>query len=338
MNIQKTVWISPIEPHPLSFRAPMGMETRLNVNFLGQNGVPYSSDLGAQLQLTGRSTARTTTYLMPATDIVNGRARAVIPAGDIDDNNGYRLRVVGTLNGQPALLAFGNVMPIAAAGLEAIPEDIIDTINLAFEYGEKVELDVAVWQDTGKGSPYDLTSELTTMTAAVYDAKGGIMIMPFSVTVLDVNKVKLSLTVEQVNVLPASCWWSMVASTAAGATTLCEGTVTITGVVIPPLVETTVNYDYQKPDNADPVSGQIVHGNWTQNLLKVSKVTTDAADFSATLALARVGDQIIAGATTWTITAINDPGGWLEFSVLPVQQAAVLGVTPVTFRPPPPEV
>lgn len=336
MNIQRTIYLNPIEPQPLSFRAPMGMETRLNVTFFSQNGSAYGSDLGAQLQLTGRSTTRTASYLMPATDISNGRARAIIPAGDISDSNGYRLRMVGTLNGQSALLALGTVMPIAAAGLEAVPEDLIDTIDLSFDYDEKVELDVTVWQDTGKDAPYDLTDEGTTLTAGVYDVKGGILLVPFSVSVLAANKVKLSLTVEQVNALPPSCWWSMVASTSAGATTLCEGNVTILGSIVPPLTETILNYNYMKPNNADPLSGEIVHGNFTQNILKVAKVDADATDRSATLALAVVGDQIVIGATIWTITAILEASGWFEFTVLPVQQAAVSDLTPVTFRPPPP--
>jgi len=43
------------------------------------------------------------------------------------------------------------------------------------------------------------------------------------------NVIRLSLTSAQVDALPASCWWTLTAGTATGVTTLCQGTVTITG-------------------------------------------------------------------------------------------------------------
>jgi hypothetical protein len=227
MNISKLVVLNPIEPSPLSFRAPLGMDTKLNVTYLDMAGAALPGDLAAQLQLTGRSTARTTSYLMPATDIANGRARAIIPGGDLNDPNGYRLRLVGTVNGEPSLLAMGTVMPIPAAGIEAIPDDIIDTVDLTFTYGNVVELDITVWTDSGGDVPYDLTEGAATISAAIYAAKGGSQLLPFTVTVTAANKVRLSLTVEEVATLPALCWWSMVASTSAGATVLCEGKVTV---------------------------------------------------------------------------------------------------------------
>ena len=150
MIVNKTCVLNSVEPSPLSFRAPMGLDTSLNVVFYGQDGQPYPSDLGAQLQLTGRSTARTSTYFMPATDIANGRARAVIPGGDISDVNGYRLRIVGTWKGEPALLALGTLATVAAAGLETVPEDVIDTIDLNLTYGNPVTMIVKLWQDAGK--------------------------------------------------------------------------------------------------------------------------------------------------------------------------------------------
>jgi hypothetical protein len=333
MNINKSVVLNSIEPHPLSFRAPMGIDTRLNVSFFDQNGTPYSSDLGAQLQLTARSSASMATYAMPATDIANGRARATIPGGDIADPNGYRLRMVGTLNGEAALLAVGTVMSIAAAGL-VVSEDVIDTINLTFAYNEPVQLDILLWQDTSKGIPYDLTQEDTLVTASVTDSKGGALLVAFDVLVLDVNKIQLSLTEDQVNALPASCWWSLVASTSAGATTLAEGTVTITGTVIPPLTVTTLTYSYQKPNNADPANGQVVHSTYTQNLLEVSRLDNSGVDQSATLMLVETGDTITLGATTWTVMLASALPGWFEFTVTPIAQDAVSGVTMVTFARP----
>jgi hypothetical protein len=336
MIVNRTIWINPVEPHPLSFRAAVGLDTRLNVAFIGTGGAPHSSDLGAQLQLTGRTTSRTISYGMPATDIVNGKARATIPAGDLTDPNGYRLRMVGTLGGETALLAVGSVAPVAAAGIEMVPVDVIDTVPLNFDYNAPVELDVSVWTDAGKNSEYDLTSEQTTLSAAVYAIKGGSQLQPFSVTVLDANTVRLTLTAAQVNSLPPSCWWNLIASTASGATVLCEGTVTVAGTVTPPLVENTSSFDYQKPaaGNVNPVGGQIIHSNIAQNLLKVSKTTSFAVDLSATLELVTTGDQIVIGATTWTVQAALEAVGWYEFTVTPVAQAAVSGVTLVTFRRP----
>lgn len=231
MIVNKVVVLNNIEPSLLSFRAPMGMDVRLNVSFFGQDGTPYSSDLASQLQLTGRSSARTQTYLLPATDIVNGRARATIPSGDLDDANGWRLRLVGTLNGEASLLALGTVMPIAAAGLEAVPEDTIDAIDLAMVYDNDCTFTVKVWQDAGKSVPYDLAA--VTVGASVYESRGGPTLQSFAVTNVTSNMVTLSMPLAQVNTLPPSCWWSLTVSSATGVTTLAEGAVTISGVPPP---------------------------------------------------------------------------------------------------------
>jgi hypothetical protein len=334
MNIQRAVALNPVEPSVLSFRAPMGIETKLNVTFLDQSGAPHTQDLAAQLQLTGRTDNRTLFYSMPSSDVVNGKARAIIPSDVLTDPNGYRLRITGTLNGEAALLAMGVALPIPAAGPEAVPSDIIDLIDLSFERNEDVELDVKLWTDAGGDAPYDLTQLGTTISANIYDAAGGGVLMPFTVTVIASNAVRLSLTVDQVNALPDACWWSLAAAQAGGLTTLCEGNVTVKGTVIPPLVESIYNYDYQKPDTGDPASGQFIHGNWTQDALKIAKLDYDGLDRTATLQLIIPGDQIVAGLTTWTVQRSFDMVGWYEFTVLPVQQAAVVGVTPVTFTRP----
>lgn len=339
MNIDRICFLSPVEPHPLSFRAPSGLETQVTVSFRlrNQDSVAYyDSDLGAQMQLTARSTDRTITYPMPATDVANGKARAIIPAGDLVDPYGYRLRMVGTLNGAPTLLAVGSVMPVATAGLDIPPPDVIDTIPLTFVYNEEVELDVALWQDAGKGTPFDLTSGATTVSATIYATKGGLLLMPFTVTVVNSNTVRLTLTADQVNLLPASCWWTLVASSAAGSTTLAEGTVTVSGTVIPPLADITVDYDYQKPAAGDvnPVSGQIIHSNITQNLLKVSIYSSLAIDMTPTLSLLEPGDEITIGATTWVVGLSAFVTSWYEIKVSPVAQDAASGVTAVTFRRP----
>jgi len=338
MIVNRTIFLNPVEPHPLSFRAPMGMETKLNIAFIGQGGAPYSSDIAAQLQLTGRTSDRTSTYFVPATDIVNGRARATIPGDALNDPNGYRLRLVGTLAGEPALLAMGTVMPVAFAGIEAIPDDIIDSVPLTFAYNNPVSLEISVWMDAGKNSEYDLTTQSTTVSASVYESRGGMALVPFTVTPIDANTVTLSLTAEQVNALPPSCWWTMIGATGGGATTLAEGEVTVTGTIIPELTETTALYSYLKPALGDvnPISGQIIHSNIVQNLLKVAKVTADPVDLSATLELVRTGDEVLLGTMIWTVQSAFEAVGWYEFTVTPVAQDPASGSVTVTFRRPVP--
>jgi hypothetical protein len=227
MIVNKTVVLNPVEPSPLSFRAPMGLDTRLDVTFYGQNGQPYSSDLAAQLQLTGRTSARTSSYFMPATDIANGKARATIPGDAISDVNGYRLRLLGTYQGEPMLLALGTLSPIASAGLEAIPEDTIDQVDITLTRGEAAEIGVKLWDDAGGFDPFDLAEEGTTVTSSIYESRGGVPLVPFTVTVVAANEVTLTLDSTQVDALPDLCWWSLVASNASGANTLCEGSVTV---------------------------------------------------------------------------------------------------------------
>jgi hypothetical protein len=334
MIVSKAVYLNTIEPAWLNFRAPMNMETKLDVTFFNQNGSPYNQDLAAQLQLTSRSQEQTSFYAMPSIDVVNGKARAVIPADFLQDENGYRLRITGTIASEPALLALGTLYPLAAAGPDAVPQDTIDQIDLAFERNAEARLTVKLWDDIGKTDPFDLTT--TSISANVYDVRGGTMLMPFTVTVLSANTVELLLTVSQVNILPDQCWWSMSASNAGGLTTLCEGSVTVTGTVIPPLVTTTVSYDYQNRRRRNPVGGQIIHGSAMQNLLRIAKTTAGLADFSATLELVAPGDQIAIDVTTWTVSAAVEKAGWYEFTVTPVAQAAVSGTTTVTFSRPVP--
>jgi hypothetical protein len=116
---------------------------------------------------------------MPATDIVNGKARVVIPADTLTDPNGYRLRVTGTLEGEPALLAMGQVAPITGAGPEAVPQDVIDQIDLALQRNSDVVLNVRLWTDESKDVPFDMT--VTTILANVYASHGGPVLEPFTV-------------------------------------------------------------------------------------------------------------------------------------------------------------
>lgn len=223
-TVQRTVYLNQIEPAMLSVRAPAQMETWLDVTFRDQRGQPTTTDLAAQLHLTGRGSDRTTSYAMPAIDMVNGKARAVIPAGDLTDMNGYRLRVLGTWRQQPALLAAGTWQLIGSAGVDAQPDDVIDQIALSFARGIDDYVDVKLWHDAAQSNPYDIrtltvTAPITSDT--VSDA--------FTVTVISYNEVRLSLTAAQTTALPANCEWSLIVSSGGGQQMLAQGPLTITG-------------------------------------------------------------------------------------------------------------
>jgi hypothetical protein len=223
-TVQRTIYLSSIEPAQLSLRAPAQIETWLDVTWRDQRGELLTTDLAAQLHLTARSSDRTVTYAMPAIDMVNGKARAVIPAGDLSDMNGYRLRVAGTWNRQPALLAMGTLQLIASAGVDAQPDDVIDQIALSFGRGLDDYVDVKLWHDAAQSNPYDIrtltvTAPITSDT--VSDA--------FTVTVIAYNEVRLSLTAAQTTALPGACQWSLIVSSGGGQQMLAQGPLTITG-------------------------------------------------------------------------------------------------------------
>lgn len=229
-TLSRTIWLNINEPAPLSFRAPTNMEQWLEVSIRGITDMPYPVDVAAQLHLTARSSNSTTTYAMPAIDIVNGKSRAIIPAGDITDPNGYRLSMVGTVNQQPRLLATGVVMPVMTDGLAPVPADVIDSINLTLAYNVDATVIVTIWHDTGKLNPFDLAT--ADIAATVFDNKNGVHLADFMVTESG-NTATLTMPAATVNTLPPACWWTLVASSAAGSQTLAEGTVTLTGTPTP---------------------------------------------------------------------------------------------------------
>jgi hypothetical protein len=89
-------------------------------------------------------------------------------------------------------------------------------------------MDLKLWADAGKSAPFDLTSATVTATIEVSESDNTI-IWPFTVSPVGPGHVYLQLTQAQVNTLPATAWWSLRASNAAGVTTLCEGSVLCTG-------------------------------------------------------------------------------------------------------------
>lgn len=228
MRVQRTIAMNPIEPAQMSLRLPSGMPLTLDMQYLDLAGAKINGDLAAQLQLTGRSNDVTDFYQAPATDLVNGQARVSIGEDVLTDMNGYRMRLTGTYKGEPTLLALGTLRITEAAGIEAVPQDVIDNVPLNLVKNQNAGIYVNLWKDSDKGTPFDLTS--ATISAAVYaNATTSTALVPFVVTITgQPGQVLLSLTMAQVNALPPICWWSLRASNAAGLTTLCQGTVTIT--------------------------------------------------------------------------------------------------------------
>jgi len=224
--LRRTVFVNPTEPSPLSLRLPARMDARLSLSFVNLRGGPYSTDIGAQLELTGRSgTGPGQSYAVPASDVTAGDAGVIIPAGDLTDPNGYRLNLYGSISGEAALLATGTVVLTPSAGPVAVPPNVIDHIPLTLERGDYVHLDVSTWVDTGKSDEYELYD--TSIVASILTGERGTVLVPFTVTPLDANTVHLTLTVEQVGPLPDDCWWIMTATTGGNVTTLCEGPVRV---------------------------------------------------------------------------------------------------------------
>ncbi len=224
-TVRRSCYINPIEPQMFSLRVPSEMETWIETTFFDPYGAPYRQDMACQLHLTSRSWNRTLIYAMPSIDVVNGKTRAVIPQSDLTDMNGYRLRILGTYQQQPILLAIGNLNLIGGAGMQAYPDDIVDTIDLVFTRGSPVSIDVALWYDANKTSPYDLSA--ATVTALILDVAGGNTILPFTVALTGTNTVHLTLTDDQVDTLPDNAWWTLSVSQSTGQKLLAQGKVTV---------------------------------------------------------------------------------------------------------------
>jgi hypothetical protein len=246
-TVKRSVFIGQPEPSPLSLRVPERQETRLAVTYRDQVGQVMGVDLGARLELASRSAMTNLFYNMVATDIVNGKAQTTIPAGDLTDPNGYSLRLRGQLAGEPMLLAIGAVALQAQGlpGMGGLSGDIgggggapgsgvgfIERIDLVLPRGTVPMLFTSVWGDEGATVPIDLTA--MTLSASIFSFAGGPSIGAFIIIPgPSEHTVFLTLTIEQLNTLPDSSWWTLVGATGEGATTYCEGAVTIFGEVTP---------------------------------------------------------------------------------------------------------
>jgi len=228
MSVQRTIFVNKIEPQPCSMRVPFGMDCNIDLFFKRQDGTPYGIDVDAQLSLTTRSDGNTQFFSFAATDIVNGKARAVIPGDNLKDPNGARLRIAGTVDGEAVLLATGTLIPIDFAGVMEQPPDVIDSVPLSLSRAStgNTSFVVKLWDDTGKTDPYDMGT--ATLAATITTLDRTITLTAFSVTMTAVNVAQISLTPTQVAALPDSCWWLLTIGGAGGSTTLCQGQVTVT--------------------------------------------------------------------------------------------------------------
>lgn len=330
-TVTGVIYINPIEPGPLSLRVPSGIETRLELSFYDQLGTPINTDILAQLELTSRSTGGNPIWCAaPATDVVNGKARAILPAATLADPNGYRLRLYGSVAGQAQLLATGVVDVIDAIGMASVPLDVIDSIDLAFQRDEDVLLNITVWTDAVGDIPFDLAT--TAISARIYANQNGAVLMPFVVTAISSNAVQLSLSADLVNALPDDCWWTLVASTSTGMVTLAEGSVSVSGIVEPPFATTILSYDYQKPDAlVAPTGGQIIHATYALDILRIDATDGALVDAAPLLDSLIVGDTIQIGVTVWSVQAVSKVLTYYDVTVLPAAQAAVSGTQAVTF-------
>ena len=225
-QVNRFIPLNPIEPSPMSFRAIRGVEQVLKLFYLDATGTIYRQDVTGQLEVTSIGDGTSVNYAVPATDIVNGEAMAVIPADDLGDMHGYRMRLFGSVDGLPTLIATGTIRMTDTGGLQPVPVDVVDSIDLTFVIHQAVTLYIDCWQDTGKQIPYDLT--VVTVGANIYlDQNASNVLMPFTQVSVDANTVQLTLTSAQVDSLPAQCWWNLRITQAGIVSTLAEGNVIV---------------------------------------------------------------------------------------------------------------
>lgn len=222
----RTVHLNDIEPALMSMRSPLGFDLVLDLDYRNADDTKLSTDLAATLVLQGRSTNGVAlTYLAAAIDVVNGKARVLVPGGDLTDVNGYQATLIGTVGGARQVIGYGVLALTGSGASEIASADIIDTIDLRLAYGVDAVIIVALWHDVGKTSPIDLS--VVTLTATVLSQAGGVPLASFGVTTID-NRATLTMLAATVATLPAACWWTLAASNAAGVQTLAQGNVTIT--------------------------------------------------------------------------------------------------------------
>jgi hypothetical protein len=232
--VRRLVRLNRIDPAVLSFRGESGLDTRLDLFYqnIGPELSPITYDLAAQLELQPRSGGAVKIYAVSATDVGNGKASARIPAGHLTDPNGYRLRLYGMNEPDDLrLLASGFVDTVVTGGPQATTADEIDEIPLRLFYANDAILEVKLWTDAGKTSPYNLAG--STVAAPIRASRSGVELERFNPTITLPNLVTLRLTASEVAPLPASCWWLLNVATSGVSQVLAEGPVTVSNVTSP---------------------------------------------------------------------------------------------------------
>lgn len=299
-TIHRTLVLNPVEPAPISMKLRTGIENVVEVEYLRQNGAPYNTDFGAQMYLIERTTGSVRAYILPSIDVINGRAQAYIPAGDIKDRNGYNVQIIGTVEGEPRLIARGSASVYETEALGVIPVDLIDMVDITIAYGLGASIDVALWHDTSKSTAYAVMPP--PVTAYVWTRLGGTVLAAFAAEKIDTNVVRLTLTEGQVASLPTHCWWSLSVTESGGLTTLVQGDVLVTGEPLPVFDTITVPYTYVKQATlVMPASGEALHCTNAPDLLRVSMFDDDGIDQSVYLS------RLEAGSTITLLTPIPPP-------------------------------
>jgi hypothetical protein len=290
-SIHRTLVVNPVEPAPISMKLRSGLENTVEIEYLRQNGAPYNTDFGAQMYLIERTTGSVRAYILPSIDVINGRAQAYIPAGDIKDRNGYNVQIIGTVEGEPRLIARGSASVYETEALGVIPVDLIDMVDITIAYGLGASIDVALWRDVNKATPYAVMPP--PVTAYVWTAMAGTVLAAFAAEKIDTNVVRLTLTEGQVASLPAKCWWSLSVTESGGLTTLVQGDVLVTGTPLPVFTTITAPYNYLKQATlGTPASGEALHCTNAPDLLRVSMFDNDGVDQSVYLSRVEAGSTI----------------------------------------------
>src|SRR5262245_32960868 len=88
------VYMNPVEPAPIGFRAPAGLALSLQVDFLTQNDQPVDpTPLYPQLIMMPHTQYNIIGFDIYTLDAVNGRGICNIPSTVLGDRSGYSLEM-----------------------------------------------------------------------------------------------------------------------------------------------------------------------------------------------------------------------------------------------------
>lgn len=92
--MNRTIVINPVEPSPLSIRAPLGIDLDLGITFLGQNRAPVDPDtLKPQLVLLQRGAFAMAAYDVETSSSEAGIGTVTVPGQALFDPAGYNVEL-----------------------------------------------------------------------------------------------------------------------------------------------------------------------------------------------------------------------------------------------------